>query len=221
MENLFKGGITLAGRAALQGVSQLQLGNVKIGSASLANAVIDDSATDISGDLEASLDVTNVFYTPFGSDRLVIFTELEMTSGMSIGNIMFFTSNSTPLAWGAFDRTVKKTAKGPDTGGDWIVLALNMRFTGILEKFDLNPSYSTEFEITTELTEALVVSEHTGPKKVSVMADAVVPNFNIPGLLFQKPPFWAINPLFFQLGDDFDAISGGSVNDAYDRNFTG
>lgn len=221
MDNIFKGGITLAGRAALQGVSQLVLGNVKIGSASLATAVIGDSSTDIAGNQELLLDVTNVRYTPFGTDRLVIFIEVEVTQSIEIGNVMFFLNDGTPLAWGAFDRTIKKTAKGEDTGGDWIVLALNLRFTGILDRFTLNPNYSTEFGLTTELNEQLVVSKHSGPKKISVMANAVIPNFNIPAWLFQKPPFWAINPLFFQLGDDFDSISGGAVNDAYDRNFTG
>jgi hypothetical protein len=88
-----------------------------------------------------------VFYTVFGSNRIVLFTELEMDTQATIGNIMFFLSNGTPLAWGLFDYNIKKEAKGPDTAGDWMVIALGVEKLNILDKFDLDPLQSTAFEL--------------------------------------------------------------------------
>ena len=218
----FFGGITDMGRVTLDLAEdgELQLGDVKIGSASRTNAVIDNSVTDFSGNLELHLDVTFVFYTPFGEDRLVIFVELEdeIKNPIDVGNVMFYLSDGTPFAWGAFERTVRKNPAGPDSGGDWFVLALNLQYEGIFNKFNLNPNYSTEFSLDRGKNENAVIETFNQNRRFSAMADAFTRNFNIPGYMFRNADLkWSINPMFDVQDSDFTRLSGGTVGDRYDR----
>lgn len=218
----FIGGITNAGRLALAGASEgsLRLGGVKIGSTSLTTAIIDKTATDISGNLELSLDVTYVYYTPFGLNKLVIFIELEneVTREVSIGNVMFFLDDGTPFAFGAFKRSLQKFPSGPDTGGDWYSIALNLLYPNITSKFTLNPSYSTEFALEQDLDENRVIKRFSGSRRFVAMANEYTLTPKIPGIMYiDRFSRWQVNPYFDLYSEDFTILSGGNAGDRYIR----
>lgn len=214
----FRGGITDAGRTALAAATagSLQLGIVRIGNASLATHDIDGSITNYVGSLTAERGANTVFYTPFGSDRLVIFTDLRMDAEMDIGNIVFFLDDGTPLAWGAFDRTLKKQAKGSDTGGDWVTLALSLQYDGILELFTLADAQSTEYDMVIQTNETTGQAAIEELSRITTVFDKLTTNLNIPAVAYAGNQ-WYIDPFFFSMIADFTQISGGAVGDLYDR----
>jgi hypothetical protein len=216
--NFFVGGISDAGRAAIDAAADnsLQLGYVRIGTMSKAGgANIDDASTNVAGTV-TQLAADKVFYTVFGSNRIVLFTELEMAGELTVGNIMFFLSDGTPLAWGLFDYNIKKAAKGPDTAGDWLMIALSIEKLNILDKLNLNTAQSTAFDLPESDTNFTAIVQFNLNRKIVTMAKETVGNFDLPGVMF-KGRKWFINPFVFPVGGDFEGLTGGTVGDEYDR----
>jgi len=216
--SFFTGGISDAGRAAIDAAvgNTLELGYVRIGTMSKAGgAIIDDTSTNVAG-TATQYGADRVFYTVFGSNRIVLFTELEMDTQATIGNIMFFLSNGTPLAWGLFDYNIKKEAKGPDTAGDWMVIALGVEKLNILDKFDLDPLQSTAFELPEAETNESAIIAFSKNRKILTVAKETTGNFDHPGAMF-KGRKWFISPFMVPIAEDFTEMSGGAVGDDYDR----
>jgi hypothetical protein len=216
--SFFTGGISTAGRAAIDGAAAgaLQLGYVRIGSMSRAGGTtMSNQSTNAVGNI-TQLAANKVFYTVFGSNRIVLFTELEMVEELVIGNLVFFLSNGTPLAWGQFDYNIRKEAKGPDTAGDWIMLALSIEKPNLRGKFTLNSLQSTAFELPEAETNQSAIIQYSKNRKIVVAAKETVGNFDHPSIMF-KGRKWFINPFCVPVNSDFEELTGGVLSDSYDR----
>lgn len=217
MDLKFIGGITDIGKDKLDSASpeSLTLGRVEIGSASLSVANFSNAINSLQGNKEIEFNAEDVIYTPFGNSRVVISINVEISGSLSIGNVLFYLSDGTPFAWGAFSRTIKKTANGPDTGGDWFTISLSLIHEDIFTLFDFTNQETTQFRLPIALNEEEAANQVANTRE-SIIADAVTTNFNIPGYMFCKDTHF-INPFFLRISEGFDAVSGGVVGDAYDR----